>query len=87
MKRLNPINLRIDFSVGAGYVQYRDDEVVGTLDVWKDGTVAADLSRDQSIVGIEVLTLEGEALVIASAFAHKHGLSFPVNIAEVLNVA
>jgi uncharacterized protein YuzE len=83
----NPINMRVDFTARAGYVQYRDDKVVGTLDVWEDGTVAADVSEDRSIVGIEVLALEGEALAVASDFAHENGLSFPVNIAEALTVA
>jgi hypothetical protein len=83
----NPIGMELDFTIGAGYVQYREDDVVGTVDVWHDGTVAADVNEARSVVGIEVLVLDSEALTIASEFAHKNGLSFPTNIPDALRVA
>jgi hypothetical protein len=83
----SPIGVRVDFETTAGYVQYAATPVVGTLDVWENGTVAADLDADRCVVGIEVLGLDDEALSVARDFAHDRGLRFPENLAGVLAVA
>lgn len=76
MKHL--IKIDVDREAGAEYVQYLGDaEVAGTLDVWHDGQVAADLDCDEQVIGIEVLGFDDETLAHAPEFAHKRGLGFP----------
>lgn len=83
-----PIEVRVDFEAGAGYVRYIGDvEVAGTLDVWHDGQVAADLDGAEQVVGIEFLGFDEETLARACAFAHERGLAFPKNLADALSVA
>ena len=58
-----PIEVSADLDVGAGYVMYlADREVAGTLDIWHDGQVAADLDDEQNVIGIEVLGFDDEQL-------------------------
>jgi hypothetical protein len=88
LKMKRPIEVSIDLEAGAGYVEYlADAEIVGTLDIWRDGQVAADLDDAEQVVGIEVLGFDEETLARARSFAHEHGLAFPENLAGALSVA
>jgi uncharacterized protein YuzE len=75
-----PLGVEIDFESKAGYVTYLDSKVAETVDVWEEGTVAADLDSEGKIVGIEVLGLDPEALSQARAYAQDHDLLFPPHL-------
>jgi len=85
MKR--PRSMDIDFEVNAAYINYGEGEVAGTVDVWKDGQVAADLDAEDQVLGIEVLGFDEETLKNARKFADAHDLAFPVNLRGVLVAA
>lgn len=76
-KLVKPIDLRVDLETNAAYVRYADASVAGTIDVWQDGWVAADMDGDAHVIGIEVLDLQPETLEHARQFAHAQGLAFP----------
>lgn len=77
-----PISVDVDLTRGAGYVQYIEDcDIAETIDVWRDGRVAADVSDDREIVGIELLYLDAETLSHARGFAVQANLAFPVDLA------
>jgi hypothetical protein len=68
----NPISVSLDLEAGAGYVEYLvDGEIVETLDVWRDGVVAADLDAAGNVVGIELLAFDVMAIDAARTFAAK----------------
>jgi uncharacterized protein YuzE len=75
-----PLGVEIDFEAKAGYVTYSESKVAETVDVWEEGTVAADLDADGKIIGIEVLGLDAEALSQARAYAEDHDLLFPSHL-------
>lgn len=77
-----PISVKLDLEAEAGYVRYAEGDVAGTLDVWSDGTVAADLDDAGKVLGIEVLDFDDETLRAARSFAHNRGLSFPEDLAK-----
>lgn len=73
-----PIEVKVDRVNALGYVRYiADREVAGTLVVWDDGWVAADVDDDGEVLGIEVVGLDSETLSRARAFAESRGLHFP----------
>ena len=74
---VKPLDLRVDLETNAAYVRYADASVAGTIDVWQDGWVAADVDNEGHIVGIEVLDLQRETLEHARTFANARGLAFP----------
>ncbi|MBV8720793.1 MAG: DUF2283 domain-containing protein [Candidatus Eremiobacteraeota bacterium] len=82
----NPTSIRIDLEAGAGYIYYSNGEgrSARTVDVWKDGQVAADYDESGKLVGIEVLGFDLETLSHARRFAREAGLSFPVHLEGVL---
>lgn len=80
---VKPIDLRVDLETNAAYVRYADGNVAGTIDVWQDGWVAADVDERGIVMGIEVLDLERETLEQARDFAHAHGLAFPDHLEGV----
>ncbi len=67
----------MDHATGAGYVRYSAHEVAGTREIWRDGTVAADIDRDGGIVGIEVLNFKAATIEHARAYATSQDLYFP----------
>ena len=75
-----PLGVEIDFESKAGYVTYSESKVAETVDVWEEGTVAADLDSEGKIIGIEVLGLDPEALSQARAYAEDHDLAFPPHL-------
>jgi len=77
----HPINVRVDLQARAAYVCYAEGRVVQTIDVWKDGWVAADLDDDDHVLGIEVLGFDELTLERARSFATERGLAFPANLA------
>lgn len=80
---IQPLDVRVDLTVGAGYVTYAKGTVTETIDVWEDGWVAADVDADNRIIGIEVLDLDAETLENARAFATSRGLAFPAHLEGV----
>lgn len=80
----NPKNLEIDLEAKLGYVQYADAQIAGTIDVWHDGQVAADLDAHGDVVGIEVLSLDEATLSQAREYAASKGLAFPAHLEAVL---
>lgn len=80
---VKPLDLRVDLETNAAYVRYADGSVAGTIDVWHDGWVAADVDEEGCIMGIEVLDLERETLEHARTFARTHGLAFPDHLEGV----
>ena len=73
-----PNNVELDLDAKAGYI--RDGEIAGTVDVWRDGRVAADVDADGNVLGIEILSFDAETLSKARTYAMEHGLAFPANI-------
>jgi uncharacterized protein YuzE len=82
-----PRALDIDFEADAGYIRYADGEVAGTIDVWEDGQVAADVDASNEVLGIEILGFDDETLAQARRFADERGLAFPVNLRGALVAA
>lgn len=79
---MQPIGVDVDLEIEAGYVRYlADAQCAGTIDVWHDGQVAADLDASQRVIGIEVLGLDKETLKHAREFAARSGLAFPDDLA------
>lgn len=74
---IKPVGLRVDLETDAAYIRYAEGEVAGTIDVWQDGWVAADVDSAGRVLGIEVLDLDVETLERARRFAHEHELAFP----------
>ena len=83
----SPISIRVDLQAKAAYINYSDEAVVDTIDVWEDGQVAADIDMNGKVIGIEVLGFDDETLRQAHAYAEKNGLGFPANLAGVLVAA
>lgn len=77
---MHPIDVRIDDAAGAGYITYAKGEVAETVEVWEEGTVAADVDASGKILGIEVLGFDEEVLSRARAFASENDLIFPVRL-------
>jgi uncharacterized protein YuzE len=74
--------IAVEIREGAGYVRYRDDKVVETIDVTETCSVAADVNAEHEVVGIEILDVAVPwQLDAAKTFAHEHGLLFPRNLA------
>lgn len=77
-----PVSVDVDLVIGAAYVQYLvDREVCETVDVWKQGQVAADLDANGAVIGIELLRLDDATIGQARLFAEKSCLAFPHNLA------
>lgn len=77
---MKPLGVEIDFESKAGYVTYAERRVAETLDVWEEGTVAADLDAEGNVIGIEVLGLDAQTISRARAFAEEHDLAFPPHL-------
>jgi len=82
-----PISVEVDLDVEAAYVRYAAGDVAGTLDVWHDGRVAADLDDAGTVLGIEVLGLDEAVLSEAHRFALSRDLAFPTHLAASLVLA
>ncbi len=76
----HPIDVRIDDEAGAAYITYVKGEVAETVEVWEEGSVAADVDSSGSILGIEVLGFDEEILSRARAFASENDLVFPARL-------
>ncbi len=74
---IHPIDVEIDHEADAGYIKYSRGEVAETIEVWKEGAVAADVDSSGNILGIEVLGFDEELLSRARAFASENDLIFP----------
>lgn len=79
---MHPIDIEIDDEAGAGYVRYASGRVAETLEVWEQGTVAADVDSHGSILGIEVLRFDDETLRVARSYASENGLDFPARLGQ-----
>lgn len=83
-----PINVNVDLSVRAAYVEYAPGPSVQTIDLTETGSVAYDLNAEGNIVGIEVVGIQRpERIEIARAFAAAHNLAFPRDLAGALVAA
>jgi uncharacterized protein YuzE len=76
-----PIDVRVDLRAKAAYVCYAKGRVAQTIDVWRNGWVAADLDDDEHVLGIEVLGFDELTLDRARKFATERGLAFPADLA------
>lgn len=78
-----PIGVRIDREVEAGYVSYRrlaaGQRVARTQRFGDD--VAVDFDGANDVLGIELLAFDEPALAVARVVAAEHGLVFPCDIA------
>ena len=72
-----PIGVEVDLEAESGYVAYSSNKVAETREVWEEGTVAADLDSEGSVIGIEVLGLDSETLSHARKYAEDNDLVFP----------
>lgn len=77
---IKPQTVDVDREVEAAYVRYGKGVVAETLDIWEEGTVAADVDAAGNVIGIEVLGFDEETLSHARAFAQEHDLAFPSRI-------
>jgi uncharacterized protein YuzE len=84
-----PTSVEIDIQHRLGYVYYQESskKVAETIDVWREGRVAADLDDAGNVVGIELLGFDDNTLEHARKFAAEHELAFPTNLAASLEVA
>jgi len=74
---MHPIDVQIDEEAGAGYITYAKGDVAETVEIWEEGTVAADVDSSGNILGIEVLGFDEEILSRARVFATENDLIFP----------
>jgi uncharacterized protein YuzE len=72
-----PERIEIDLEAQASYVYYSDADVAETIDVLRDGAVAADLDAKGNVVGIELLGFESDVIECARGYAASHDLGFP----------
>ena len=77
---IQPLDVEIDEEAGAGYVRYARAAVAETVEVWEEGTVAADFDSAGNVLGIEVLGFGEDVLAHARAFAREHDLVFPAKL-------
>ena len=77
---IQPIDIEIDDEANAGYIRYAKATVAETVEVWEEGTVAADLDSAGNVIGIELLGFEDDILAKAKAYAREHNLAFPANL-------
>ncbi|HEX3549993.1 MAG TPA: hypothetical protein VHT53_06430 [Candidatus Elarobacter sp.] len=79
---LKPIQLRLDYDVGAGYLKYRNladaEHVARNARISED--VIVDYTDADEVVGIELLAFDEETLDVARSFASRNGLLFPDTI-------
>jgi len=80
---IQPMGVRVDLTIDAGYVTYANGTVAETIEVWEEGRVAADVDHDDRVIGIEVLGLDPETLDHARSFATSRGLAFPAHLEGV----
>ena len=73
----NPIEVVVNRQSNSAVISYSQNEVIETLDIWGEGTVAADVDADGAIIDIEVLDLAPEVLARARAYAEERDLAFP----------
>jgi uncharacterized protein YuzE len=78
-----PVSVRVDLETSAAYVRYAEGDVAGTIDVWRDGWVAADVDQSGQVLGIEVLDLASDTLEQARIFARSRDLAFPDHLEDV----
>ena len=77
--------IAVEVRGGAGYIRYRDDAIVQTVEVTPTCSVAADLNAQGDVVAIEVLDVAVlEQLVAAKDFAAASGLAFPRDLSGAL---
>ena len=77
--------IAVEVHEGAGYIRYRDEKVAQTVDLMETGSVAADITADAKVIGIEILDIaSAEQIDIAQRFAHDRGLGFPRDLSGVI---
>lgn len=77
---IKPETVEVDGEVEAAYIRYTRRDVAETIDVWGEGTVAADVDSIGNVIGIEVLSFDEQTLSHARVFAQEHDLAFPPRI-------
>ena len=77
---MHPIDIRVDDEAGAAYVRYASGDVAETVEVFEEGTVAADVDSSGAILGIEVLSFDEDVLSQARNFASENDLIFPARL-------
>jgi uncharacterized protein YuzE len=79
-----PIGVKIDRDVEAGYVRYRrlatGERVARTQRFGDD--VNVDYNDVDDVLGIEILAFDHPTLAVARAVAAKHGLVFPRDLVD-----
>ncbi len=86
---ISPTEVRIDRAAGAGYVYYRHlaagERVARTERVGE--AVVADFDSNGTLLGVEVLALDDDAVRSARTFAEEHGYAFPRDLGDAHNRA
>jgi uncharacterized protein YuzE len=83
-----PVNVNVDLSVGAAYIEYAPGPSVETVDLNETGSVAYDLDASGNVIGIEVLGISRpEQIAIAREFARAQDLAFPRDLTGALVAA
>lgn len=77
---IHPLDIAIDEEADAGYVRYANAVVAETVEVYEEGTVAADLDAGGNVIGIELLGFTDDILASARAYASDHDLVFPAEL-------
>jgi hypothetical protein len=62
--------IAVEVREGAGYIRYRDDKPVATVDLMESCSVAVDVTAQNEVIGIEILDVASpEQVNVARHFA------------------
>ena len=75
-----PISIEPAEDVAVLYVRYANATVRRTIAVDPDAEILADIANDETIVGIECLSMEPNSRAALVTFARDHGLTLPGEI-------
>ena len=75
-----PISIEPAEDVAVLYVRYANAAVRRTIAVDPDAEILADIAADETIVGIECLSMESNSRAALVTFARDHELTLPAEI-------
>ena len=75
-----PISIELPDDVAVLYVRYASAKVRKTIAVDSDAEILADIASDETVVGIECLSMEPASRAALVTFAEEHQLTLPGEI-------
>jgi uncharacterized protein YuzE len=77
---ISPISIEPAEDVAVLYVRYSNGAVRRTVAVDADAEILADIANDDSVIGIECLSMEATSRASLVTFARDHELTLPAEI-------